>query len=348
LLSLAPYGFSGEHELCKSIEDISFKFTQNREQLDSYLSSDKEISAYMSFYFPTHYPKFSYLLSKVPSLHDGLKKAHFVDVGSGPGTFMLAYLDLFPLSNAVYGIENSVKMKQVALKVLAHYYPQKEIHIVQNKEGLLLKGPVWLNFGHSLNEMQVEIGLEIIKKLNPTWISFLEPGTLQSFKVVNSLRSSLLQNDFKNYFPCPNSQAMCPMEGADNWCHQNLFSHFHPEVERLMQKVKKDRFQQNMVAHLWGKDFVSTEVSSKKSNARVVRFSGETKFSFELEACINDETQNSNDIVNFVILKKKHEKKLLKKLKNSLLGMELTYSILGHRKTHQGVLTTEIQLIDIN
>lgn len=342
LLDLGPHQFTGEHELVHSIARLSENFTVNREDLAQYWSDPKLVSAYLAFYFPTNYPKFFYLMNELNIPDSFLAQAHFVDMGTGPGTYLLAYLDFMQdkgiKAPKVWAVESAAEMRRLCSKTTHHFHPQQEMAVVENIEQVKVSGPVFINFGHSLNEMGVEKVFEAIEKLQAQWIFMIEPGTPHSFQLMLELRTLLFARDFQVHFPCPRGQSPCPLDGKSNWCHQLLSTHFHPELERLFQKVKRDRLHMPLIAQAFARHSSRQEFSPQE--ARLLQVVRETKFSYELETCVAD--YDSNHLQEMVVLKKNQSKDLLKHLRRSPLGKKLTFQKVKERREGLEVILDEV------
>lgn len=300
------YSFKSERELISAIEEISQKFTTNREKIGDYLKDPRLVSAYAAFYLLTNIPKLSAVLKWLPALWvEELKKCDFVDLGAGPGTYSFAWKELGGLGD-FYQVELSNLMQEQAKKIW---------------EGLSFSGlfqsknwewktsrPKFLFFGHSANEMSLDAIISFIEKIDPEHILFIEPGTQAFFPKMLEIRDYLLKEKFNVLYPC-SLEINCPMKDTTDWCHQFIQVKQDEEVERLSQMAKLDRKLLPMTVHAYSKTF-------KKQNSpeRVVRVLPETKFSFEWEVC------HLNALEHYQVMKRDLSKDEVKRLSSLLSG----------------------------
>ncbi len=282
LLPHLLHEFKSEADLVRAIEEISVKFTKERESISDYLNDPRLVSAYAAFYLTTNLPKLSAVCQWLtPEEREELKVFDLIDVGAGPGTFSLAWRELLGTKSAM--IETSKLMREQAVKFYQGLYQEEALFKPE-----LLERKKLLLFGHSLNEMGVEAGLEYIKKFNPEKIWLLEPGTKQSFALALSLREKLITQKWQVRFPCLSS-AECPMKNTDDWCHQYLHVTHDPEVERLTQLASRDRRHLPMTVMMFQRE--PREMETEKL-ARIVRVYPQTKFSHEWQVCLSSEAGN--------------------------------------------------------
>lgn len=310
LLPFLLHQFKSEHDLIKAIEELSLKFTQQREKISDYLKDERLTSAYAAFYLTTNMPKLEAVFKWMPDEWlEQLKHSTFVDVGAGPGTFSLAFREWAGEPVKVMQIETSAVMRDQAKRIWTGLYPD---------EKLLLKpeGETVLFFGHSANEMGPEAALRYIKEFNPDHLLFMEPGTKEFFPMMIKIRDSLIKEGYNILFPCP-SAVSCPMQdSASDWCHQFIQVKQESEVERLSQMVRKDRRNLPLIVHAFSRTFKSVNPTS-----RLVRVFPETKFSYEWEAC------EMNEIQHYQIMKRGLDKKALGLLSETLAGAALDIEV---------------------
>lgn len=287
LSSLMPhllYQFKSESDLLKAIEEISLKFTRERDKIGDYLKDPRLVSAYTVFYLLTNIPKLGEVLKWMPEDWTlQLKKCDFIDLGAGPGTFSVAWKQL-GATGVFHQIELSSLMKDQGRKIWQGLYQEE-----------LKQGSRWewnssnekfLLFGHSANEMGSKVAIDYIEKINPDHILFIEPGTKDFFSKMLEIRDYLLKNNWNVLYPCPLSLE-CPMKGSENdWCHQFINVKQDSEIERISQMARKDRKLLPLTVHSYSKTF-----SAKNTAERLVRVLPETKFSFEWEVCHNNQIE---------------------------------------------------------
>ncbi|MCO4755923.1 MAG: hypothetical protein KC478_15690 [Bacteriovoracaceae bacterium] len=90
---LRPYllhQFKNESQMLSSIEEVGKFFNFYRDNLDKYLNEERLVSAYCAYWLTTNYPKLFEVLKLLPKSFDISSFDRVVDIGTGPGTFMLA------------------------------------------------------------------------------------------------------------------------------------------------------------------------------------------------------------------------------------------------------------------
>ncbi len=303
------YQFKHEHDLIKAIEELSRKFTTNREKIGDYLKDERLVSAYTAFYFITNFPKLNAIMPWMPEAwKNDLKDCAMIDLGAGPGTFSLAWKNLFGTDEFIQ-IETSPVMRKQARKLWDGLHPSREMR----QEGSSLKKNV-LVFGHSANEMGEDAALEYVSKYNPEHILFIEPGTKEFFGKMLNIRHALIESGWHIFYPCP-QETECPMKGTTDWCHQFIQVKHDPEVERLSQIMKLDRKLLPLTVQAFSKK------EYPRSSERLVRVQPETKFSFEWEVCHN------NTLEEYQVMKRGMDKSTEKSLSGVLAGNSLQSEI---------------------
>lgn len=333
LLPHLLFTFKSEVELIRSIEEISLKFTKERNKISDYLNDPRLVSAYAAFYTLTNIPKLKNIEHWLPA--DWLKQiknASFIDLGAGPGTFSFAWKELEGTGD-VYQVETSTLMREQAKKIWEGLYKTK-----------LNQGSRWewnvsgekiLFFGHSANEMGAETAIRYIEQINPEHILFIEPGTKDFFPVMLKIRDYLIAQNFNVLYPCP-KPLQCPMKGTDgfgpkDWCHQFIQVKQSDEIERISQMAKLDRKLLPLTVQAFSKTF-----KSENPTERLVRVLPETKFSFEWEVCHN------NDLEKYQIMKRDLSKKEVKDLSHILAGEAIESELVKTTEQSKRVKLTKI------
>lgn len=303
------YQFKSDAELIKAIEEISLKFTKERDKIGDYLKDPKLVSAYTAFYLLTNIPKLSEVMKWMPAEWiTQLKSCDLIDLGSGPGTFSMAW-KVFGGSGDYYQIETAPLMREQAKKIWEGFHQENLFQSARwnwknDKEKFLL-------FGHSSNEMTVDEALDYIEKINPEHILFIEPGTKEFFPKMLAIRNYLLEKKFNILYPCPDALA-CPMQGTGDWCHQFIHIKQDSEIERISQMARKDRKLLPLTVQAFSKSFKYDNPSE-----RLVRVMPETKFSFEWEIC------HHNQLENYQLMKRDLSKSETKELGSILAGIAI-------------------------
>lgn len=305
---------SSEHDLIKAVEELSENFTKDRSKISTYLSDPRLVSAYTAFYLSTNVPKLEAVLKWLkPSELEELEDYELIDVGAGPGTFSLAWRELIGTKSVM--IETSSVMREQAKKLFQGLYQEEALFDLKQimKKKLLL-------FGHSLNEMGLEAGLEYLQKTNPDKVWMIEPGTKEMFQLALKFREKMLKLGWSIRFPCPSSSS-CPMEGSDDWCHQYLNVRHSDDVERLTQLAGRDRRNLPITVMMFEKN----EMKKEESTARIVRVFPQTKFSHEWQVCLKSHDQLM--LQRFELPFKLNSKAEKKAIESLLAGDEIHFEI---------------------
>ncbi|MES2527076.1 MAG: small ribosomal subunit Rsm22 family protein [Bdellovibrionota bacterium] len=295
------YTFPHESDLIRAIEEISRKFTTERAKIGDYLKDERLVSAYTAFYLATNVPKLSAIMKWMPEeWKESLKGRPLIDLGAGPGTFSLAWREIFGAGEFLQ-IENSEAMRKQARKLWDGNFPAEEL----KQSGTVSNGV--LLFGHSANEMRPAEVIHYVEKFSPDDIIFIEPGTPEFFGKMLEIRSELISNGWNVLYPCP-GEAECPMKGTTDWCHQFIHVSHDQDVERLSQIMRLDRKLLPLTVQIFSRRKYS------RPEERLVRVMPETKFSFEWQVCHN------NVMEDYQVMKRGMDKATEKKTGNLLSG----------------------------
>jgi len=300
-----------ETQLISELKKISTNFTSKRDKIGEYVVSKEMVSAYTCFYLPTNIPKFDFLMNQLPlEVRKRIEDLDFLDIGTGPGTYLVAHSQYFQNGKKLYGLDSSSLMLEQARKLLGERATLSSSLSTDFSGGVLF-------FGNSLNEMKHEKGLELVKKTNPEIVLLIEPGTKESFSEVSLFRKSLLEKGYGVVYPCPEPQKSCPAKGEE-WCHQVLRTVHEPDVERLSQLISLDRKAMPMIAHCYVKGH-----ESKSHRALFYRFMKETKHSFDWQVCL----EGSDELVIFEIPKRGMKKKEMKEFASKSVGESFEFEV---------------------
>ena len=299
-----------EADCLKAIRSLSAGFTFSRDKMGNYGNNPDLVSAYTQLYLPTNWPKLEFIWSQLSDeVKEDLADAHFIDFGCGPGTYSLAWCDLVK-TKTVTLVDQTHGMLDQASKLMDHFNP----HIASSVYRMTPprpEGKVVLFFGHSINEIGAQAAVQVVQRLDPDYVFFIEPGTSDFFKQALEVRTALIEKGMSIAYPCP-SLAKCPTD----WCHQVWRGSHDLEVERLCQLAQIDRRTQAMTAHLYSKAKVVDDRST------MTRFLTETKFSFDWEVC------DGTEVLNKVQLQKKQfSKSEVKQMQKKNVGIRFKYEV---------------------
>jgi hypothetical protein len=312
----------GDQDIVRSLKMLRQTFTVSREGLEDYTRDIRLVMSYALVYAPTNIPKFHFLMQHLGCEEKSqLLGSTFIDLGTGPGTYLLAFLEACGEGNKQvhYGIDSSETMLEQAEAICRGIFPKRKT--VFQKQLPRIEGPTTLCFGNSLNEMSVEAAFSIIKKVEPSYLIFIEPGTPEVFKKLMQLRGHLKNDQFEGLYPCPSGLSNCPMlEIEGEWCHQVLRMIHRPGVERLCQMAQMDRKIQPFTGHIYKR---GTAVR-KELGARFIRFKGENKHAFDWQVCLGAPHQ----VLDFEIPKKSLSKREQKEFKKLSVGLGVNYKVI--------------------
>ncbi len=313
------YQFSSEAELVNAIQEISQKFTTQREDIRDYINDKKLVAAYTCFYLATNLPKLAATLEKVEIDLGDFSACEFIDIGCGPGTFSLALLEQNDALK-ISAIEISDQMREQASILLDGIFPHAKVSFYSSAKKLPKKETKRFGiFGHSANEMQLTQIKEIIETLSLDYILFIEPGTKEFFHKSLEIRD-VLKDKYITHYPCRGGNLACPLKDSNDWCHQYLHVAHAPSVERLTQLAKKDRRALPIIINFYTQE----KLNSIQNSARVIRSFPPTKFSLEWQLC--EFSNNSHQIVNLQVLSRHLKKARFKELAKIVAGDKITYT----------------------
>lgn len=304
-----------ESKIVKYINEMSEKFTAKRDQITDYVQDEDHVSAYTAIYLPTNIPKLNFVLEKLtPDILDDLNDRPLIDMGCGPGTFSLAWSLFFGKSpQEVIAVDTSKLMLLQTEKILRGFVP--EINLKTYTKFQEKKSNSILFFGHSINELGITKAQDLVSIIDPEYVMWIEPGTSNLFPELMNLRKNLLDH-YDLLYPCPSNLA-CP----NIWCHQVLRVSHDLSIERLSQLVNLDRKILPMSAFV----FRRKTNAAVRTDATIIRYVNETKFSFEYEVCFFENNENKNVIIE---IQKKHLTKLEEKyFKNANVGDRIDFIV---------------------
>ncbi len=307
---ISLYDFKSESELLKEVQNLIEVFNLDRDRINDVYKSRKSVSAYLYYFFVTNIPRVSQAVERIGG--DSFFQNHpIIEFGSGPGTLPLA---LRELKNEFYLVESSSLMQEAGRKVLKEYAPGVNYKYYSNYwDTPKLKDPI-LCFTNSFNELEAFYFWELIDQINPSKILFIEPGTKEVFHRILAIREELILKDIKVAYPC-SAQTVCPLMGKDDWCHQYLKLSHHPSIERLTQKLNKDRRIVPLLLHVYQRE------ESKAHQAILFSKPEVRKYGFDLLVC------EENELKKYKVLKKRdsYNKKVVKQL---MPGIQLNFDVI--------------------
>ena len=312
-----------EIELLDNIKRLHQLFTTERQRIQDYADSLELVSAYTAFYLPTNIVKFDFLISKMP--HEAmidLANYDFIDWGTGPGTYLLAFLQQMGgvYHGTIYGVDSSQVMLTQASRILEHYFPQ-----IKNKKFQMPSEfghesrPSILCLGNSLNELSLEDFSDLLQKVAPEYVFIIEPGTKEMFAKMLCIREIVARDGFSSIYPCSSLELKCPLQKRDDWCHQVILkaSH-HPSIERISQQVGLDRRNLPLIGHIYCR-----KKYQRSQRALLLRKRKEAKGVFYWELC-----DQNHQLLRVEILKRNYSKDRLKQLQQLNVGSLVDFQVI--------------------
>lgn|GEM_PF-5869722 len=287
LSEVAPYRFKSDDELCSNILKLIDVFNHQREKISSIYDKDEYLSAYLFYFFATNVHKISAAFKFLKPEHiQRLSQSDFIDFGSGPATASLGLLQCLPeFKKSFFLVEQSMAMNNLAQKMMTHFAPSSQANFSTNISGVPTSAT--LCFSHSFNEISRTDFQQIVTKSNPSQIILLEPGTKAVFAKTLELRQWLFDQGYSFAYPC-SAELPCPLEGVDDWCHQYLKLKFPESVERITQKLKKDRRNSPVTFQVYFKGRVV-----ERTQKIVYRGYKELKYGYSYNTCENCELKKN-------------------------------------------------------
>lgn len=237
-------------QLGQAVAELSRRFTKARGALNqTYLDDRHFAAAYLHYFFPVNLAKIQSLLDEMPA-PEPIEQFSVLDVGSGPGTGVLAALDWWhqrelPLALSVTAVDSSSRALSQARQLWDRYCRMAGIQEadLRTYEGDLERR-AWLEqirekepfdliiLANCLNEIhtngtdpiEARTGLvvECLSLLRPHGtMVIIEPALRETSRALHQLRDRLLQeNRCTVYSPCLHEQNCPALTQADDWCHE--------------------------------------------------------------------------------------------------------------------------------
>lgn len=323
--ALRPYllhQFKNESQMLKAIERVGKLFNHYRENISEYREDRELVAAYCAYYLTTNYPKLFEVLDLVGPKLELSQFNRIVDIGTGPGTFLLALDRLCSSSAKLEGVDISSVMLEQAERILKGLAPDRDFHLGKSAQNHKEGDKTLLIFTHSLNEMKLDSAADYIEKIRPEGVLLIEPGTKEVFSKVLSLREHCVKLGMNVQYPCY-SNAPCPMNLEEDWCHQFIEVKHSDDVESMTQKLHRNRRLLPLTVQLYGLDQTR---SSEENEARIVRVKRPTKHSLEWELC--REGNSLNQVLDVEVPKRGMSKREVKELEGVFSGKEIKFEVL--------------------
>ncbi|MCP4715470.1 MAG: methyltransferase domain-containing protein, partial [Deltaproteobacteria bacterium] len=221
---------------------------------------ERHLCAYVLYYVPVNVIKLFPVLDELFRLRDELvfcgESLSVLDIGCGPGTFLLALLEYcrqqrLELHDRLHtislrGLDLQPACLAMAQRLLTVYANGSSPGAAFNVEMSFARGPLSGCFeraaevpaaarydliiaGNVINEVRAAQFVALVKRLEQSLsdrgaVVIIDPGTKKSFRKLLQLRKAFLNETALSLFaPCLDS-GPCPLEDNDKaWCHEKLY-----------------------------------------------------------------------------------------------------------------------------
>ena len=180
--------------------------------------------AYLHVRLPATFAACSFALGYCAEALPGFMPQSMLDLGSGPGSAVLATQQQFPSLRQIVAIERDAELSKLASAL----FPVSVDHRVSDIRTAALERSDLVIASYCLGEIAAK---ERIALIDRAWsataglLLVIEPGTPDGYGRILAVRDHLLKTGAQIVAPCPHPQR-CPMQGTKDWCH------FAARVER--------------------------------------------------------------------------------------------------------------------
>ena len=256
-----PFGAEDLKFFSKGVAQLSELFTADRANLQAgYLNQPQFRAAYLLYFLPINFAKTRWVLEDFPDTFWDKKRFRILDLGCGPGSATLAFLDLLQTRNP------RAELEIVLVEQNAHILKDAQalIKAIAPKSRIAIHAfPLWLHgfrfqgefdlilMSHVLNEL-VKLGAQeraewlfprLEQHLTPSGIcALLEPALKRPTRELMALRDHLIEDGtFSVLAPCLHDQ-VCPMLAAtrNDWCHFYVDWQEPEYLQQLDRLIKND------------------------------------------------------------------------------------------------------------
>jgi len=180
--------------------------------------------AYVHVRLPATFAACALALAYCADALPGFAPQSLLDLGSGPGSAILAAQRQFPSVRETVAIERDAELARFASELLRQSVRQQQSDI---RTAAFPKSDLVIT-SYCLGEIAAKHRLEVIDRAWAATTGLLlviEPGTPEGYSRILAVRDHLLASGAQMVAPCPHTQR-CPMQGTKDWCH------FAARVER--------------------------------------------------------------------------------------------------------------------
>ncbi len=275
--------------------DAYKNLSQRYKNQKTHIPTDETRLAYVNARLPATYAVVCAVVERLLQEQNIAPPQTVLDLGSGPGTVILALEDIFENPITATLIERDPGFIDIAKTLLKNEYTHICADIIKTD----YSAHDWVIASYALNELvkKESFILKAFQAANDFFI-IIEPGTPQGFENILEARNIILQNGGHILLPCPH-QFVCP----NTWCHfsQRLSrSKLHKSIKNASLGYEDEKY-----AYL-----IASKVPPLKRNPRIVSTPRKHSGHIDLSLCmpngtLEDKTFSKSKCEDFKEIKKK-------------------------------------------
>ncbi len=209
-------------EFEKAFASLSQAYRSGERKAKPLIRDERERLLYLATRLPATYAALCRVLQAFRQVVGREISGSALDVGAGPGTFLLAAWATGCAMNQATLVEKDLGWRPWGEKLIRALQPDLALNWrtedIEKKSDLQMHDLVVLSY--SLGELPAESRNKIVERcweLAGRYLILVEPGTPDGFSRIREARSLLLEQGAYLVAPCPHALA-CPMP-ANDWCH---------------------------------------------------------------------------------------------------------------------------------
>ncbi|MFN8576476.1 MAG: small ribosomal subunit Rsm22 family protein [Candidatus Sericytochromatia bacterium] len=288
-------------DILSTREELTYKYKNNK-NFDKIINSEKQVIAYILSRLPATFSVVLNILKKF----DFSECESLLDLGSGPGTAILASVELLHSLRKISAVEHEVSF----IKQFKEFISKSDNRVLKdtifyNKDILdidTISSHDLVISSYVLNELSSEKQIYFINKIftkADKYIILIEPGTPTGYKNIITARDILISLGLSIIAPCPHDNK-CPLSSED-WCH------FYQRIERTSYqkylKIGQESYEDEKYSYI----IASKHPIDNSSNSRIIRHPQIHKGHIDFTLC------TKQGIENITISKKNQNYKMFKK-----------------------------------
>lgn len=211
------------------------------------LSTDNQRLAYIASRLPATHAAVYQVLRELMKRSGSAPILSLLDVGAGPGTALLAAMDVaLPLTSATL-LERDPGFIAIGKQLTKDFVDVEQKWICQDVNKEFNTSPHDLVIAsYSLNELLEKDRLLLVERLwelTEKFLIIIEPGSKSAYSSLMKLRQGMLLKGAHLIAPCPHSNN-CPLSKED-WCHFSARverSSFHRKTKDASLNYEDEKF----------------------------------------------------------------------------------------------------------